>query len=150
MNVTQRRTVDKGNVGEAYVILKLIRDFNIVAVKVPQQFFSYDLITSSNKRLEVKTAILRNFPRTHAKYGTYNSYGWEFQRNPPQLQEDASNYVVGVCKKTENFSEDPRCFIIPTSDLREHSSVFKILANPTRGKRKFWEYENKWESIVNG
>ena len=150
MNVTQRRTVDKGNVGEAYVILKLIRDFNIVAVKVPQQFFSYDLITSSNKRLEVKTAILRNFPRTHAKYGTYNSYGWEFQRNPPQLQEDASNYVVCVCYKSENFSEDPRCFIIPTSDLREHSSVFKILANPTRGKRKFWEYENKWESIVNG
>jgi len=148
--VTQRRTVDKGNVGEAYVILKLIRDFNIVAVKVPQQFFSYDLITSSNKRLEVKTAILRNFPRTHAKYGTYNSYGWEFQRNPPQLQEDASNYVVCVCYKSENFSEDPRCFIIPTSDLREHSSVFKILANPTRGKRKFWEYENKWESIVNG
>src|SRR4030042_771525 len=150
MNVTQRRTVDKGNVGEAYVILKLIRDFNIVAVKVPQQFFSYDLITSSNKRLEVKTAILRNFPRTHAKYGTYNSYGWEFQRNPPQLQEDASNYVVCVCYKSENFSEDPRCFIIPTSDLREHSIVFKILANPARGKRKFWEYENKWESIVNG
>lgn len=144
----ERSTVDKGYVGETYAIMKLIRDFNIVAVKVPQQFFSYDLITNSNKRLEVKTAIRRNFPRTHAKYGTYDSYGWEFQRNLPQLRVNASDYVVCVCFKSENFSEEPRCFIIPTSDLREHSNVFKILANPTRGKHKFWEYENKWESIV--
>lgn len=144
----KRSCVDKGYFGETYVIMKLIRDYNIVAVKVPQQFFSYDLITSSNKRLEVKTAILRNFPRTHAKYGTYDSYGWEFQRNPPQLKENASNYVVCVCFKSENFSEEPRCFVIPSSDLHEHSNVFKILANPTRGKRKFWDCENKWERIV--
>jgi hypothetical protein len=146
--MVERNLVEKGYVGETYVVAKLIRDFNIVSVKVPQKFFSYDLITSNNKRLEVKTAILRNFPRTHAKYGTYNSYGWEFQRNPPQLRVDASDYVVCICFKSENFSEEPRCFIIPSSELREHSNVFKILANPTRGKRKFWEYENKWESIA--
>jgi hypothetical protein len=147
-DVVERNLVEKGYVGETYVVAKLIRDFNIVSVKVPQKFFSYDLITSNNKRLEVKTAILRDFPRTHPSR-TYHSLGWEFQRNPPQLQENASDYVVCICFKSENFSkEEPRCFIIPSSELRKHSNVFKILAHPTRGKRKFWNYENRWDLIV--
>jgi len=143
-----RSPVELGYVGESYVITKLIRDFNIVSVKVPQQFFSYDLVTNNNKRLEVKTAILRKFERKHAKK-TYYSEGWEFRRNPKQLRAETSNFVACVCFKSEDVSETPRCFIIPSEELRRHSEVFKITANPKRGERKFWEYEDKWDLIAN-
>jgi hypothetical protein len=140
--------MEKGYVGETYAIAKLIRDFNIVSVKIPQQFFSYDLITSNNKRLEVKTAILRRFERKHPKE-TYYSDGWEFRRTRRQLHEDASHFVVCVCFKSEDFSEEPRCFIVPSEKLREHSEVFKISANPKRkGEHKFWNYEDKWDAIA--
>jgi hypothetical protein len=144
----ERSFVEKGYVGETYAIAKLIRRFNIVSVRVPQQFFSYDLITSNNKRLEVKTAILRRFERKHPKE-TYYSDGWEFRRNRRQLHEEASHFVVCICFKSEDFSEEPRCFIIPSEKLREHSEVFKISANPKRkGEYKFWNYEDKWDAIV--
>jgi len=144
----ERSFVEKGYVGETYAIAKLIRDFNIVSVRVPQQFFSYDLITSNNKRLEVKTAILRRFERKHPKK-TYYSDGWEFRRNRRQLHEDASHFVVCICFKSDDFSEEPRYFVIPSEKLREHSEVFKISANPKRkGEYKFWEYEDKWDSIA--
>jgi hypothetical protein len=144
----ERSFVEKGYVGETYAIAKLIRRFNIVSVRVPQQFFSYDLITSNNKRLEVKTAILRRFERKHPKE-TYYSDGWEFRRNRRQLHGEASHFVVCICFKSEDFSEEPRCFIIPSEKLREHSEVFKISANPKRkGEYKFWNYEDKWDAIV--
>jgi hypothetical protein len=148
--VTERSLVEKGYVGETYVIAKLIRDFNMVSARVPQQFFSYDLITSNNKRLEVKTAVIIKSARKHEKYGTYYSDTWEFRRNPRQLHENASDFIVCVCFKSEDFSEEPRCFIIPSMVLREHSEVFKINANIKGGEKlKFWEYKSRWDLIVN-
>jgi len=147
--VTERRTVEKGYVGENYVIAKLIRDFNIVSVKVPQQFFAYDLITNNNKRLEVKTGKIIKSPKRHEKYGTYYSDTWEFRRSPRQVREDTSHFVVCVCFKSENFSEEPRCFIVPTKVLQGRSNNFKISAGSRRkGKYKFWEYENNWGAIT--
>ena len=143
--VVERSLTEKGYVGETYVMAKLIRDFNIVSAKVPQQFFSYDLITSNNKRLEVKTAIARDFERKHPKK-TYYSEGWEFRRNPKQTHEDSSEFVVCVCFKSKDMSDKPRYFIIPSEKLRGRE-VFKITVNPKRGKRKFWEYEDKWDLI---
>lgn len=147
----ERNLVEKGYVGETYVIAKLIRDFNIASVRVPQQFFSYDLITSNNKRLEVKTAVIIKSARKHEKYGTYYSDTWEFRRNSRQLHENASNFVVCVCFKSEDFSEEPRCFIIPSDKLRGHSEVFKINANLKNDEKlKFWEYKDRWDLIVKG
>ena len=147
----KRTDTEKGYVGETFVMAKLMRDFNIASVKLPQQFFSFDLITSNNKRLEVKTAMLRKFERKHPKK-TYYSEGWEFRRNPQQLREDSSNFVVCVCFRSKDFSDEPRCFIIPSKELRGLSEVIKISANPRRrkGKPKHWEYEDKWDSIVQG
>ena len=147
--VLERRFVEKGYVGETYVMAKLMRDFNVASVKVPQQFFSFDLITSNNKRLEVKTALLRKFERKHPKE-TYYSEGWEFRRNPKQLREDSSNFVVCVCFKSKDMSDKPLCFIIPSKELRGRSEVFKISANPKRRKKKFWEYKDRWDLIAEG
>ena len=138
--------MEKGYVGETHVMAKLSQDFNIVSVKVPQQFFSYDLITSNNKRLEVKTAIIRKFERKHSKK-IYYSDGWEFRRNPKQTHEKSSDFVVCVCFKSKDMSDKPQCFIIPSGKLRGRE-VFKITVNPKRGKKKFWEYEDKWDSIA--
>ena len=148
--MVERSFVEKGYVGETYVIAKLIRDFNVVSVRVPQQFFSYDLITSNNKRLEVKTSMLQDFPRKwkNGRYETSHSYGWQFRRNPRQMRERTSHFVICICFQSEDFSKEPRCFVIPTEALRSHSEVFKIFANPTKGRRKFWEYENKWDLIA--
>jgi len=141
----KRSFLEKGYVGETYVMAKLMRDFNIASVKVPQQYFSYDLITSNNKRLEVKTAIARDFERKHPKK-TYHSEGWEFGRNPNQLHENSSNFVICICFKSQDMSDEPKCFIIPSNKLHGRK-VFKITVDPKRGERKFWEYENKWELI---
>lgn len=143
--MVERSLVEKGYVGETYVTAKLSRDFNIISVKLPQQFFSYDLITSNNKRLEIKTAIARDFERKHPKK-TYYSEGWEFRRNPKQQHEGSSDYVVCVCFKSQDMSDKPKCFIIPSEKLHGRE-VFKITVNPKRGIKKFWEYENKWEYI---
>ena len=146
--VLERSFVEKGYVGETYVMAKLMRDFNIASVKLPQQFFSFDLITSNNKRLEVKTAILRKFERKHPKK-TYWSDAWEFRRNPKQLREGSSDFVVCLGFKSEDFSHKPRCFIIPSEKLRGLSEVIKISANPRRGKKpKYWEYEDRWDLIA--
>lgn len=148
--VLERNFMEKGYVGETYVMAKLMRDFNIASVKVPQQFFSFDLITSNNKRLEVKTALLRQFERKFEKYPTSYSDAWEFRRNPKQLREDSSNFVVCMGFQSKDFSDKPRCFIIPSKRLRGLSEVIKITANPKRKKKKpkYWEYEDKWDLIA--
>jgi len=142
----KRSFTEKGYVGETYVMAKLMRDFNIASAKVPQEYFSYDLITSNNMRLEVKTAIARDFERKHPEK-TYHSLGWEFGRNPNQRHEDSCNFVVCICFKSQDMSNEPKCFIIPSKKLHGRK-VFKITANPTKGEKKFWEYEDKWDSIT--
>jgi hypothetical protein len=146
-SVHERSPTEKGYVGETFVMAKLSSDLNIISVKVPQEFFSYDLITSNNKRLEIKTAILRKSERKHPKK-TYYSDGWEFGRNPKQLREDSSDFVVCICFSSNDFSHKPRCFIIPSKEVQGRS-VFKISANPQkRRKPKFWEYEDEWNLIL--
>lgn len=128
---------------------RLMKDFNIASVKVPQQFFSFDLITSNNKRLEVKTALLRKFERKHANYPTYYSDAWEFRRNPKQHREGSSDFVVCMGFQSNDYSDEPRCFIIPTNELRGLSEVIKISAKSKRkGKPKYWEYEDKWDLVA--
>ena len=73
--------VDLGYIGETYVIAYLIRRYNIASVKVPQQLFPYDLITSNHKRLEVKTARPTEKVRRHKKK-TYKWPVWQFTRQP--------------------------------------------------------------------
>ena len=147
----ERNFMEKGYVGETYVIAKLMRDFNIASVKVPQQFFSFDLITSNSKRLEVKTALLRKFERKFEKYPTSYSDAWEFRRNPKQKREGSSDFVVCMGFQSKDFSDKPRCFIIPSEALNEVSEVIKITANPKKRMKKppkYWEYEDKWDLIV--
>jgi hypothetical protein len=145
----ERNDLEKGYVGETYVMAKLSRTLNIISAIVPQDFFSYDLITSNDKRIEVKTAILRKSERKHPKK-TYYSDGWEFRRSPKQQREESCDFVACVCFSSKDFSDNPRCFIIPWKELHGRS-VFKISANPQKRKNpKFWEYEDKWELIVEG
>ena len=147
--MVERNPVEKGYVGETYVMAKLMREFNIASTKVSQDFFSFDLITSNNHLLEVKTALPTKSGKTHKKYGTYYSYGWEFHRNPRQCREDASHFVICLGFTSEDFSDEPRCFIIPTKELRGHSATIKITINSRRKKKhKFFAYENKWELIA--
>ena len=142
----ERNDLEKGYVGETYVMAKLSRTLNIISAIVPQDFFSYDLITSNDKRIEVKTAILRKSERKHPKK-TYYSDGWEFRRSPKQRREESCDFVACVCFSSKDFSDNPRCFIIPWKELHGRS-VFKISANPQKRKKpKFWEYENKWNMI---
>jgi hypothetical protein len=146
--MTERNLPEKGYIGETYVIAKLIRDFNIASVKVPQQYFSYDLITNNNKRLEVKMAVRTKSIKKNPKRISISDI-WEFRRNPRQLHENTSNFVVCVCFKSEDFSEEPSCFIIPSDKLRGHSEVFKISANLKNDEKlKFWEYKDRWDLIV--
>ena len=147
--VFERNFMEKGYVGETYVIAKLMRDFNIASVKVPQDFFSYDLITNNNKRLEVKTGLLRKSERKHAKYPTYYSQGWEFRRSKKQHRKGSSDFVVCMGFQSKDYSDEPRCFIIPTKELHVLSEVIKISAKSRRkGTPKYWKYEDKWDSIV--
>jgi hypothetical protein len=145
----ERNDLEKGYVGATYVMALLSRVYNIKSAMVPEDFFSYDLITSNDKRIEVKTAILRKFERKHPKK-TYFSDGWEFRKSPKQQREESCDFVVCVGFSSKDFSDNPRCFIIPWKELHGRS-VFKISANPKRkGENKFWEYEDKWDSIVKG
>ena len=157
----KRNTQAKGNVGEIYVMFKLIRDFNINSVKVPQAFFSYDLITSNNKRLEIKSGKIRDNPRLRKEderyktgprkgeqYATGHSYGWEWRRTTKQHEQPhTSDFVVCLGYPSEDFSGEPRCFIIPSGQFWERSSVLRITANPTKGVHKWWEFEDKWDDI---
>ena len=144
----ERSTSQKGYVGETYVMFKLMRDFNIASVKVPQQFFSFDLITSNNKRLEIKTAIARDFERKHPKK-TYYYKAWEFRRSPKQQLEDSSDYMVCIGFQSQDMSHEPECFIIPSEQLRGRK-VVKITINPKRGLKKLLAYKDRWDLIVNG
>jgi hypothetical protein len=145
----ERNFFEKGYVGETYVMAKLMKDFNIVSTKVPQEYYPFDLITNNNKRLEVKTALLRKFERKHANYPIYYSDGWEFRRNPKQYREGSSDFVICLGFKSEDYSDEPRCFIIPTKELHGLSEVTKISAKSKRKEKpRYWEYENKWELIV--
>lgn len=146
--VLERFTVEKGYIGETYVMAKLMREYNIASVKVPQQFFSYDLITSNNKRLEIKTALLTKSVRKHPKK-TYYTECWEFRRNPKQHHEHSSDFIVSICFQSKDFSDEPRCFIIPTKELHGLSAVTQITAKQKRKKQpKYWDYENKWDLIT--
>lgn len=149
--VLEGNFMEKGYVGETYVIAKLMQDFNIASVKVPQRFFSYDLITSNNKRLEVKTALIRKFERKFEKYPTSYSDAWEFRRNPKQIREGSSHFVVCLGFQSKDYSDKPRCFIVPSEALHGLSEVIKITANPKKRMKKkprYWEYEDKCDLIT--
>jgi len=149
--MTERDPAEKGCLGEVYIILKLIRDFNIKSVKVPQEFFSYDLITSNNKRLEIKTGQYRDNPRKwkDGRYQTSHSYGWQWRRTPKQHgQPHASDYVVCLGFQSKDFSGEPHCFIIPSDKFWGRSEVLRITANPSKGKHKWWEYKDRWDYIT--
>ena len=149
MTVFERNCNEKGYRGETYVIAKLMCDFNIASVKVPQDFFSYDLITNNNKRLEIKTAFLRATATQRGNYPTYYGYGWEFRRSKKQHRKGTSDFVVCLGFQKEDFSDEPRCFIIPTKELHGFSQVFRISKISRRkATPKYHEYENKWDSIV--
>ena len=158
--VNEASKADLGYIGETYVIAKLIRDYNIVSAKVPQQFFPYDLITNNHKRLEVKTArpMLKQKPY---KNKIYKWFVWQFTRKPRQIRRvDSSDFVVCVAFKSQDLSEKPRCFIIPSGKLvnpetRKPLEVWSIKEKPrTKGgiprKSKYWEYEAKWDLIAEG
>jgi len=52
--------------------------------------------------------------------------------------------------QSKDYSDEPRCFIIPTKELRGLSEVIKITAKSKRkGKPKYWKYEDKWDLILN-
>ena len=145
----ERSFGEKGYVGETYVMAKLMKDFNIASVKVPQKYFSYDLITSNDKRLEVKTGLMRKSERKHENYPTYYSDTWEFRRSPKQHSEGSSDFVVCLGFQSKDFSDEPRCFIIPTKELRGLSAVIKISAKSNKKRKpKYWEHEDKWEYII--
>jgi len=157
--VSEISKTDLGYVGETYVIFKLMHDFNIASVKVPQQFFSYDLITNNHKRLEVKTArpMIRQRPY---KNKTYEWFVWQFTRQLRQIRwVDSSDFVVCVVFKSQDLSEKPRCFIIPSGKLvnpetRKPLEVWSIKVKPRTKegiprKSKYWEYEDKWDLITN-
>ena len=153
--VSERSTADLGYIGETYVIAKLICDYNIVSVKVPQQFFSYDLITNNNKRLEVKTARPISKEKRYKKK-TYKWLVWQFTRQPRQIRpESLSNFVVCVAFESQELSETPLCFIIPSDKLvnpktRKPLQVWSIKKKPkTRESSKYWEYKNRWDLITN-
>jgi len=158
--VNEASKADLGYIGETYVIAKLIRDYNIASVKVPQQFFPYDLITNNHKRLEVKTArpMLK---RSRYKSKTYEWFVWQFTRQPKQIRRvDSSDFVVCIAFKSQDLSEKPRCFIIPSGKLvnpetRKPLEVWSIKEKPrTKGgiprRSKYWEYEAKWDLIAEG
>ena len=147
----KRNTQAKGNVGEIYVMFKLIRDFNINSVKVPQAFFSYDLITSNNKRLEIKTGIYRDNPRPwkDGRYKTGHSYGWQWRKTTKQHEHPhTSDFVVCLGYPSEDFSGEPLCFIIPSEKFWERSSVLRITANPSKGPHTWWEFKDRWDYIT--
>ena len=158
----KRNTQAKGNVGEIYVMLKLIRDFNINSVKVPQAFFSYDLITSNNKRLEIKSGKYRDNQRPRKeneryktgsrkdeRYKTGHSYGWQWRRTTKQHEHPhTSDFVVCLGYPSEDFSGEPFCFIIPSEKFWERSSVLRITANPSKGPHTWWEFKDRWDYIT--
>jgi hypothetical protein len=114
---------------------------------VPQAFFPYDLITSNNRRVEVKVARVRTNKR---KCGDNISCsdGWEFGRNGKQQEDTSCDFVVCLGFLSKDLSDEPRAFVIPCKILHGRA-VFKISANPKRKKHpRFWEYENQWELIV--
>lgn len=152
----KRSKRDIGLVGETYVIAKLLRDYNIVSAKVPQQFFPYDLITNNGKKLEVKTARPSWNTRTHAlkceKDKTYKWLVWKFRRNPKQQHKGSSDFVVCIGFESEDVSKEPRVFIIPSAKLtnektRKPRELWMIMIEP-KGKAKFWDWENQWDLIV--
>ena len=146
---------DLGYIGETYLIAKLMHDFNIASVKVPQQFFPYDLITNNNKRLEVKTARPMEKKKRY-RNKTYKWRVWQFRRQPRQtLREDLTDFVVCIAFQSQDLSEKPICFIIPSHELvnpktRKPVQVWSIKMETKRGKRyKFWECKERWDLIAN-
>lgn len=156
--VSEASKADLGYVGETHIIAKLMRDFNTASVKVPQQFFSYDLITSNNKRLEIKTArpMLK---KKRYKNKVYEWGVWQFTRKPRQIRRvDSSDFVVCVAFKSQDLSEKPHYFIIPSSKLVNPKTpklikTWSIKEDPkTRSgvsrKSKYWKYKNRWDLIT--
>jgi len=111
------------------------------------------LITNNNKRLEIKTGLLKKGERKHTKYphAHYYSYGWQFRRSEKQHRKGSSDFVVCMGFQSKDYSDEPRCFIIPTKELHGFSEVIKISEKSRRkGTPRYWEYEDKWDSIVEG
>jgi len=91
----------------------------------------------------------------------YKWFVWQFTRKPRQIRRvDSSEFVVCVAFKSQDLSEKPQCFIIPSDKLvnpetHKPIEVWSIKEEPkTRSgisrKSKYWEYENRWDLITEG
>lgn len=143
----KKRCAQTGYIGETYVIAKLIHDFSIFSVKLPGQYFAYDLITSNNKRLEVKTAVKRHAKEKRKGRSPFHDK-WTFRRNRAQMGNEKSQFVICVCYENKNFSDTPTCFIIPTETLQGKSETFHLTADPKKPNPMYHEYREKWELIT--
>lgn len=150
--IDQRTKTNIGYIGETHVIAKLARDYQIACVKVPQQFFPYDLITSNHKRIEVKTSRIISSKKTEK----YETDIWQFTRSKKQIR-GVSDFII--CVGIDN--EEPpelHSFIIPSSAPEligprsgKPSEVISITVEP-KTKAPKWEewqkYREKWDLII--
>lgn len=143
-----------GLLGEQIVLLELAKR-GVQAINLPD-CFDYDLLTTTDKRLEVKTAKLsKTYKNKNGK--RYEYLTWLFNNHHRQVtgskdgkqffklvrRNRRCDFFIFVCLNA--FEEWERIYIVPKAVIGT-TQIIRILKNSKNSK--FNKYEGVWELLT--
>lgn len=154
MTVAQKETGMIGEIGERYVMYHLAR-LGITSIKLPREF-DFDIYTSTNIRIEVKTSVLRSRLMKYKKNGkdySYEKMCFGFHNYSSSLvnkkiiqtkRDRKCDFFILVCMD-ENL-KIIKTYIIPKKDFGDTKYV--TIFNDSDKQRKWDKFLEKWDQII--
>lgn len=125
-----------------------------ISVYFPSVDVGVDLITSTGKRLQVKTATIRNrVSQPHLGLGYYLSFGWEQHGNKQRAVRRGRTYSSEVDLFVIWGVDEDRFWICPAS-IFDGGQGMLLRPGKTGGvirkgiAQHVYEYENRWDLIT--
>ena len=137
-----------GYIGEMHVLYKLSM-MNISAMKLHNSF-DFDIYTNNNRRIEVKTSVLRykkHNSKTNRKDYKSLTQTWEFHNYTRDKNRNYINrnrkcdFFIFVCLNEEQ--KPIKTYIVPKDVIGEKMRI----SIPQSNKTMYSNFLEKWESI---
>lgn len=154
MTDAQKETGLIGEIGERYVMYHLSR-LGITSIKLPPEF-DFDIYTSTDIRIEVKTSVVRSILDKSIKNGkeyTYEVERFGFHNYSKSIvdkriiqdrRDRDCDFFVLVCMD-EDF-KIIKSYVIPKKEIgtRRHITIFNDFDRP-----RIWDkFLEKWDQII--
>lgn len=136
-----------GLIGERFVQSRLAK-FGIDSIKLNSSF-DFDIYTTNNLRIEVKTSVLGFKNNSRGKYNYslvpfYQFHNYKKNKEKMVKRERSCDFFVFVC--LNNDFKPHRTYIIPKVKVKDRRNI--CIYPDSKRKNKWDNYLEKWELLL--